>query len=89
VAKTETAPAAPILDPAIEKLGKMIETVAGSVAKQQTRLDQILQAQPSNTVPVEKKDPAARNPNEVSWPHDMNRDLSRGAVEKEVSFYPE
>ena len=57
------------------------------VKRQEEELGRIRQARGvSNAIPVEG-DARRSEPQEVSWPLDMNRPISRDAVAKAVSFY--
>lgn len=86
VKKRDTAapPAIPGLDELVTGIGELTRVVK----RQEEELARIRQARGvSNAIPVESARRA--EPQEVSWPLDMNRPISRDKVKKEVSFFDE
>jgi hypothetical protein len=80
--------AAPPAIPGIAELVTGIGELTRVVKRQEEELARIRQARGvSNAIPVESARRA--EPQEVSWPLDMNRPISRDKVKKEVSFFDE
>jgi hypothetical protein len=77
-------PPAPV--PGLAELVAGIGELTRVVKRQEDELSRIRQARGvSNTIPVDGGRRAA--PEEVSWPFDMNRPITRDKVKKEVSFF--
>jgi hypothetical protein len=58
------------------------------VKRQEEELGKLRQARGvSNAIPVDGA--RRREPEDVSWPFDMNRPITRDKVKKEVSFFDE
>lgn len=80
--------AAPPAIPGLAELVTGIGELTRVVKRQEEELARIRQARGvSNAIPVESARRA--EPQEVSWPLDMNRPISRDKVKKEVSFFDE
>lgn len=80
--------AAPLAIPGLAELVTGIGELTRVVKRQEEELARIRQARGvSNAIPVESARRA--EPQEVSWPLDMNRPISRDKVKKEVSFFDE
>jgi hypothetical protein len=59
------------------------------VKQQEERIVQMQKTRPtSNAIPVEGGS-RRRNVQDVSWPLDMNRPITRDRVDKAISFYDE
>jgi hypothetical protein len=83
-AEASLAAAVPGLAELVSGIGELTRVVK----RQEEELARIRQARGvSNAIPVESARRA--EPQEVSWPLDMNRPISRDKVKKEVSFFDE
>lgn len=81
---TAAAPAVPGLAELVTGIGDLTRVVK----RQEEELTRIRQARGvSNAIPVEGG--RRTEPQDVSWPLDMNRPISRDKVRKEVSFFDE
>jgi hypothetical protein len=80
--------AAPVVVPGLTELASGIGELTRVVKRQEDELARMRQARGvSNAIPVEGGRRA--EPQDVSWPLDMNRPISRDKVRKEVSFFDE
>lgn len=74
--------------PGLSELVAGIAELTRVVKRQEEELGRIRQARGvSNAIPVDGV--PRREPEEVSWPFDMNRPITRDKVKKEVSFFDE
>ncbi|MDR7420794.1 MAG: hypothetical protein QN178_18005 [Armatimonadota bacterium] len=80
--------ASPAQVPGLSELVAGIAELTRVVKRQEEELGRIRQARGvSNAIPVDGV--PRREPEEVSWPFDMNRPITRDKVKKEVSFFDE
>lgn len=80
--------AAPPSVPGLKELVSGIGDLTRVVKRQEEELARIRQARGvSNAIPVDGA--RRKEPEDVSWPMDMNRPISRDKVKKEVSFFDE
>lgn len=87
VTKRDAAPQ-PMVIPGLADLVSGIGELTRVVKRQEEELSRMRQARGvSNAIPVEGARRA--EPQDVSWPLDMNRPISRDKVKKEVSFFDE
>jgi hypothetical protein len=88
VTKREAAAPQPAAVPGLTDLVTGIGELTRVVKRQEEELSRMRQARGvSNAIPVEGGRRA--EPQDVSWPLDMNRPISRDKVRKEVSFFDE
>lgn len=88
VTKREAEPSQPTVVPGLAELASGIGELTRVVKRQEDELARMRQARGvSNAIPVEGGRRA--EPQDVSWPLDMNRPISRDKVKKEVSFFDE
>ena len=86
--KRAPAPREPAAIPGIADLVSGIGELTRVVKRQEEELTRMRQARGvSNAIPVEGGRRAEAQ--DVSWPLDMNRPISRDKVRKEVSFFEE
>ena len=86
--KKRDAGSAPPPVPGMAELVAGITELTRVVKRQEEELARVRQARGvSNAIPVDGG--RRREPEEVSWPFDMNRPISRDKVRKEVSFFHE
>jgi hypothetical protein len=88
VTKRDAATPKPAAVPGLEDLVSGIDELTRVVKRQEEELARMRQARGvSNAIPVEGGRRAEHQ--DVSWPLDMNRPISRDKVRKEVSFFDE
>lgn len=88
VTKRDAAAPQPAVVPGLTDLVSGIGELTRVVKRQEEELTRMRQARGvSNAIPVEGGRRA--EPQDVSWPLDMNRPISRDKVRKEVSFFDE
>jgi hypothetical protein len=88
VTKRDAAATPPTVVPGLTDLVTGIGELTRVVKRQEEELTRLRQARGvSNAIPVEGGRRA--EPQDVSWPLDMNRPISRDKVRKEVSFFDE
>lgn len=88
VKKREASPPPPVAVPGLADLVSGIGELTRVVKRQEEELGRMRQARGvSNAIPVDGGRRA--EPQDVSWPLDMNRPVSRDKVRKEVSFFDE
>lgn len=86
--RTAASPPAPAAVPGLEDLVSGIGDLTRVVKRQEEELTRMRQARGvSNAIPIEGGRRAEHQ--DVSWPLDMNRPISRDKVRKEVSFFDE
>lgn len=92
VGKADESASIPVVvtvDPQVAAVVKAVGDLTAIVKKQGETLDRVTKTAPASAqIPVEPKRLAPGVPEgDVSWPLDMNRDLGRDSVAKDVSFH--